>query len=88
VLNQDSLKALKDAIFIIEIHDFLFEDGAARYRALKETASAWFHFTEFTTGARNPSEIPELHGMNDTDRWLICSEGRDRLTSWLRLDPK
>lgn len=88
VLNQESLKALKDATLIVEIHDFLVEDGAARYRALKDTASSWFQFTEFTTGARNPADIPELHAMNDTDRWLICSEGRDRLMSWLRLDPK
>ena len=43
--------------------------------------------TALVTGARDLSQFRELRMMSDTDRWLLCSEGRPRLMSWLRFDP-
>ena len=40
-----------------------------------------------TTGARDLSVFPELRRMRDTDRWLIVSEGRGQLMTWLKLGP-
>ena len=33
------------------------------------------------------SEFEELKEWSDTDRWLVCSEGRPKLMTWWRLDP-
>jgi len=38
-------------------------------------------------GSRDLSTYPELQQWNDLDRWLICSEGRAQLMSWVRFDP-
>ena len=33
-------------------------------------------------------ETEEDKEYNDNDRWLICSEGRERLMTWYKLEPK
>ena len=43
--------------------------------------------TVIKNAARDLSWIPELDAMNDSDRWLICSEGRPKLMSWLIFAP-
>ncbi len=48
-----------------------------------------FHkVSTITTSSRDLSRFPELRNYEDSDRWLIASEGRPRLMTWLRLDPK
>lgn len=88
ILTRANLRALRHAVVIVEIHDFIVANGAARYARLKELASEWFSITEMRTGARDLSEFVELERYSDTDRWLICSEGRGQLMTWLVLDPK
>ncbi|MFA5040884.1 MAG: hypothetical protein WC464_04540 [Bdellovibrionales bacterium] len=78
---------LKDAIFIIELHDWFFEDGPARLQKLKDAAKKTHEISAFTTGSRDLSQFKELATFHDIDRWLICVEGRKRLMTWLRLDP-
>ena len=51
-------------------------------------AEEFFNVTELKMGSRDLSNIPELQKFSDSDRWLMCSEGRGELMSWLRLDPK
>ncbi len=79
---------LKGAIIFIELHPFAMASGAAKIAALKEAASTHFTIAQFTTGARDLSAFPELDGYSDTDRWLMCSEGRPERMHWLRLDPR
>lgn len=88
LLDADLFKALKDVIIIIEIHDFFFEDGEKKLSKLRLDSSPYFNITEITTGSRDLSKFPELKTFSDTDRWLICSEGRKQLMTWYRLDPK
>ena len=44
--------------------------------------------SELRTGARDPAQFEELAMLEDTDRWLIASEGRKRLMHWLVLRPR
>jgi len=86
--HAEALAALKGTVIIIEVHDFLRDDGREQLRTLKERASAWFELTEMRMGARDLSPFPECQRFSDSDRWLMASEGRGELMTWLRLDPK
>ncbi|WP_323123158.1 hypothetical protein [Burkholderia alba] len=90
VLTAACLHDLRHAHVIVEIHDFMrVHDGAQRYAELIERAQVDFDVSRFTTGARDPSTIPLLQrGWTDTDRWLLCSESRATLMTWLYLKPK
>jgi hypothetical protein len=87
LMDSTVFKALKDSIVIIEIHDWFFSDGAAKLQSLKNAAAATHALTPMTMESRDLSKFEELKNFHDTDRWLICSEGRKRLMTWLRLDP-
>lgn len=88
LLNSDAFFALKDAIIFIELHDWFFSDARERRAELEKLAMATHDITVLRTGARDPSKFAELNDWLDDDRWLICSEGRGRLMTWLRLDPR
>ncbi len=81
------LKNLKDSIIIIEIHDWHI-NGFEEYNELKTRASQYFEVQLLTTKSRDLSVFPEIAHLSDNDRWLICSEGRHKLTTWLQLSPK
>ena len=71
----------------IELHDWFFPDAANRVEKLKNESKLTHRWSEVSTSARDPSRFPELSNLCDTDRWLICSEGRGRLMRWAILDP-
>jgi hypothetical protein len=87
LFTDESLKAIKQSIVIIEIHDW-HENGQERFKQLKERAGKYFIVNELKTGSRDLSEFPEIADLRDDDRWLICSEGRHQLMTWLYLSPK
>lgn len=90
VLTDECLHDLRDTHVIIEIHDFMRPyDGKQRYADLLRRIDRHFRVRPFTTGARNPAEIPLLQeDWTDTDRWLLCSESRPTLMTWLHLAPR
>jgi hypothetical protein len=88
LLDEAVLLQLKESIIIVELHEFLFENGNAKRDAFLSTASQLFAVTELTTTARDLSILPDLRHLADHDRRLICSENRPRLMTWVRLDPK
>ena len=87
-LDTNILNILKKSICIIELHDWFFEDGKKRLKELRKRASKKFHVSEFKLRSRDTSNIKELDLYSDNERWIICSEGRSRSMTWLRLDPK
>lgn len=87
LLSKDVFNVFRNSIFFIELHDWFFQDGDARLAKLKMDAQSTHSITEFKMSSRDLSEFPELRTWSDTDRWLICSEGRLQLMTWLRLDP-
>jgi hypothetical protein len=85
LLDREPLSIFRKSVIIIELHGDLQSE---RVIALREAADEIFEVSELMTTARDPSTIVELHRFSDTDRWLICSEGRPSLMRWLRLDPR
>ena len=85
--REDFLK-LQNSTLIIESHALYFNDGEAKQQHLINLAKEFFDVTELKTGPRDFSIFPDLQKYSDSDRWLMCSEGRGELMSWLRLDPK
>lgn len=87
LLDDSAFQKFCRSIIFVELHDWFYEDGNERLNRLKATATRTHTITEICTGGRNPSRYSELAKLGDTDRWLICSEGRRRLMTWWRLDP-
>ena len=77
----------KQSVIFIELHDWFFPDGKERLDRLKNEVEKYFKITVLTTTSRDLSVFEELQSMSDTDRWLICSEGRPKLMNWWKLDP-
>lgn len=86
VLNEGNLARMKDSVLIIELHDFSTEQKLERVSLLARAQES-HHGYLFSTGARDLSEIHELDYLSDSNRWLMCSEGRPRVMDWLVLFP-
>jgi hypothetical protein len=87
LFDDNVLQAFKHSTIIIEVHEW-HENGLEQYKELKGRASMYFKITELKTGNRDLSIYPEVASLNDNDRWLLCSEGRHHLMTWLKLEPK
>jgi len=88
LFTAQTFKSFDKSIIFMELHHWFFTDGDAKLQKLKDDAQATHKITEITTAARDLSVFPELDHFSDTNRWLICSEGRGRRMTWLRFDPK
>ena len=88
IVDKATFEAFSNSIIFIELHEFLVDDGKEKLQRLKNDSLSTHTITELTTGSRDLSAFPELKTLNDNDRWLICSEGRAQLMTWLRFDPK
>jgi hypothetical protein len=87
LFSRELFEKFRNSVIIIELHDWVFADGRERLDRLRFDAEKYFQITSITTTSRDLSVFEALRDMNDTDRWLICSEGRPRLMTWWRLDP-
>ena len=87
LFDRELFGVFKNSIIFIELHDWFVEDGKRKLAKFRNDAKEFFNITELTTSARDLSKFSELKNYSDSDRWLICSEGRDRLMTWFRLDP-
>lgn len=86
ILSDEALATLSGASVFVEIHD-QGPDGASRYADLQARAARWFRVREIRKAGRNPYHYAELQTLDDTDHWLVCSEGRDPDQKWLALTP-
>jgi hypothetical protein len=87
LLDEAAFRAFGKSIIFLELHEWRYQDGDERLRRLKADAKATHSIRELTTTSRDLSKFAELRKLSDTDRWLICSEGRAQLMTWLRFDP-
>lgn len=87
LVDADTFAAFSKAMIVIEIHDWMVENGAEKTAKLRVDAARTHRVSEIKMGARDLSGITELQSMPDTQRWLLCSEDRQRLMTWLRFDP-
>ena len=88
MIDKETFIAFNNSIIFVELHDWFFEDGQEKLQKLKNDSISTHVVTELTMGSRDLSIFPELKKIHDNDRWLICSEGRGQLMTWLRFDPK
>lgn len=88
ILTADVMHRFSKSVIIVELHDHFFADGAARLERLRGDAGRIFDIEELTTTSRDLSKYIELRTFSDTDRWLICSEGRRAMPHWYVMTPQ
>ncbi|MCA3416170.1 MAG: hypothetical protein INF84_16355 [Roseomonas sp.] len=87
LLADELLNRLKDAELIVELHGrFISKDPNLETNFL-ERLEKYFHCDVFTMGSRDLSAISEVANLADSDRWLLCSEGRPFLMRWAYCRP-
>ncbi len=87
VLTEIVFEKFSNSVIIIELHDWFFNDQQDKLNGLLTRAGNTHKIHEITMSDRNPGNYKELNLLSDNDRWLICSEGRGQLMTWLKLDP-
>jgi len=87
ILTTSTLQRLRHSVVFIELHDWFFLDGEKKLARLLADARSHYSISTLTMGARDLSMFPELIHYDDSERWLLASEGRNRLMTWLRFDP-
>jgi hypothetical protein len=88
IFTKDVFSKFGKSQIIIEIHDWFFQDAALKMQKMLENFSDTHSCSKVTTTSRDLSTFDELRGFSDTERWLICSENRERLMTWFILSPK
>lgn len=87
LLTDELLARLKNAMLVIELHEFMVDDGAVKLQALVDRLKRVYRLRWLTTGARDLSAFESLGALNDTDRWLLCSESRTQRMKWVVCEP-
>ena len=87
LFSKKVFEVLRKSIVIIEVHENV-RNAEIEVNNLIDSASEYFNHKFITTGSRDMSKFEELRSFSDSQRWLICSEGRSCLMRWLVLTPK
>jgi len=87
LLTEDTLEKLSGAHVIIELHHMFLQDGVEILSKLRERINKWFKIEILETTSRDLSKISEISKWSDTDRWILCSEGRPMAPIWWKLTP-
>jgi hypothetical protein len=87
ILTPEMFERFSRSVIIVELHDHFFADAQQRIDRLGGLCANAFRIDELTTTARDLSVFAELKQFCDTDRWLICSEGRRAMPHWYVLTP-
>jgi len=77
--------AFRNAAMLVECHDTVHPGLTDR---IAQAFAATHDVTRIQQGARNPHAIPMLQSWNEADRWLVVSERRAAVMSWLWMQPK
>jgi hypothetical protein len=88
ICDDAFFEAFRRSMMVIELHPMFVDEADRKFAELRARAERWFDVSELRTGARDPAQFEELAMLEDTDRWLIASEGRKRLMHWLVLRPR
>lgn len=88
ILTAQTFERFANSVIIVELHDHFFTDATQRLERLRNICASGFRIDELTTTTRDLSVFPELKQFSDTDRWLICSEGRRAMPHWYVLTPR
>jgi len=87
LLTSDVIENLKGAHLIIELHHMFLDNGNLLLSSLRERVEEMFKIEILEVGSRDLSGIFEISNWSDTDRWILCSEGRPMAPIWWKLTP-
>ena len=89
LFTKDVVSAFNRSMFIIELHDEVFEyDNAVQKRKNLIDLFSDFDVQIIQSKPKQWSDIPQISALSDNDRALVCSEGRRGLGEWLIATPK
>lgn len=88
LLSAGLLDRLRPAEIIIELHGGFFPKDPNIEARLLNLLQERFDCELLTMGTRDLSGIPEVARFNDSDRWLLCSEGRPFQMRWVHCRPR
>jgi len=87
LLADELLNRLKDAELIVEFHGRFVSRDPNLEAGFLQRLGKHFNCDVFTMGSRDFSAIGEVANLGDSDRWLLCSEGRPFLMRWAYCHP-
>lgn len=87
ILTPRVLKAMANAVVIIEIHNWI-PDFLEKYERLLRNAEPWFELHKIQPTPRDLTRFEELRDFTDDNRLLLCSEGRPNVMTFLMLKPR
>ena len=87
LLNAKVIARLAKSQMIIELHEFV-SYGELKVSKLLSELNITHKLSIISTGSRNLDDIQELNGINDSDRWLLVSEGRPMIMKWVCCIPR
>jgi hypothetical protein len=87
LLTDNLLQRLQDAELIVELHGRFIATNPNPEAAFLERLAQYFRCDVFSMGQRDLSSMTELAVLGDSDRWLLCSEGRPFLMRWAYCHP-
>ena len=87
LFTDEVISSFSQSSFIIEIHDFKFDDGKNKRKALIDSFKD-FDVEMVKSRPKQWSDIDQITELSDNDRALVCSEGRRVLGEWLVATPR
>ena len=87
LFTDEVISVFSQSSFIIEIHDFKFDDGKNKRKALIDSFKD-FDIEMVKSRPKRWSDIDQITELSDNDRALVCSEGRRVLGEWLVATPR
>jgi predicted enzyme related to lactoylglutathione lyase len=88
LLTPDILNRLAGGEMIVELHGGFFPKEPDLEPRFVKHLQSYFACSSLPMGRRDLSQIREIAGLGDSDRWLLCSEGRPFLMRWVHCTPK
>jgi hypothetical protein len=86
LFTDEVIGAFNQSTFVIEIHDFKFDDGKNKRQTLIDVFKD-FNVEMVQSKPKQWSDIDQITALGDNDRALVCSEGRRVLGEWLIATP-
>ena len=83
ILNDTNLMKMSKSNMILEFHEHQDLNNKIKNEKLTNLLKKYFKIKTITTGARDLSDFKFLKNFEDIDRWLIVSENRPVLMSWI-----
>ncbi len=87
LFDKTIFKIFRHSVIFIELHDWFYTDASDKISRLKSDSSETHTWNEIKMGERDLSKFNELESLSDSDRWLLCSEGRAKNMTWVKLMP-